>query len=157
MITVDLSDLLVPDIIGYTPEIGTKIERNAQNLGGLSTQQVAENVARPFVKQRPLQVVSTDVTSRVNHDARIDIDVADVTLSIGEAGFGGVLVIIRGKFAEGTATVTAGEVSWTLSAGETLILQGDPDSGWAFFAGSKNARVPVSQPANLVDGDVWIS
>lgn len=157
MITLDLSDVLVPDIIGYTPEIGTKVVRNAQNLGGLSTQQVTENVARPFIKQRPAQVVSTDVTSRVNHDARIDIDVADVKLSIGEPGFSGVLVTVCGKFAKGTARVSAGGLAWTLSAGETAIFRGDPDSGWTFFAGSKNARVPVSRPANLADGDVWIS
>lgn len=157
MITLDLSDVLVPDIIGYTPEIGTKVVRDAQNLGGLSTQQVTENVARPFIKQRPVQAVSSDTTTKVNHDARIDVEVSGVTVSLGEPGFSGVLVTVCGKFPEGTAQVSAGDLAWTLSAGETAIFRGDPDAGWTFFAGTKNARLPVSQPQNIADGDVWIS
>lgn len=82
MIDLTLDSLLVPALEGYSPVVGKKIEYTPLNKGGLSTQQVAENIALPFVKQRSLVIDKSDLSSVIEYDASIMISGEDVTLTL---------------------------------------------------------------------------
>lgn len=82
MIDLTLDSMLVPALEGYKPVVGKKIEYTALNKGGLSTQQVVENIALPFVKQRSILVEESEVSSVIEYDASIMISGEDVTFTL---------------------------------------------------------------------------
>ena len=82
MIDLTLDAMLVPALEGYKPVVGKKIEYTALNKGGLNTQQVVENIAMPFVKQRSILVEKSEVSSVIEYDARIMISGEDVTFTL---------------------------------------------------------------------------
>lgn len=86
MIDLTLDELLVPDIPDYTPDFGQKITRTATNKGGLSTEEVAANVALPFKKQRPIVITETGTTTQIQYDCKLVLNSntrIDVTLGNG--------------------------------------------------------------------------
>lgn len=86
MIDLTLDELLVPDIPEYTPEFGHKITRTATNKGGLSTAEVADNIALPFKKQRPIVITETGTTTQIQYDCKLVLNSntrIDVTLGNG--------------------------------------------------------------------------
>lgn len=90
MIDLTLDSILVPDITGYTPPFGTKIARTAVNKGGLSTQQVHNNIIAGFVKMRGVVVDTSDTTSSVEYDAKIIIEATQtITLTLAAASYRG--------------------------------------------------------------------
>ena len=74
MIDLTLDSMLVPALEGYKPVVGKKIEYTALNKGGLSTQQVVENIALPFVKQRSVIIDKSETSSVIEYDASIMIN-----------------------------------------------------------------------------------
>ena len=95
MIDLTLDSILVPDITGYTPPFGTKIARTAVNKGGLSTQQVHNNIIAGFVKMRGVVVDTSDTTSSVEYDAKIIIEASEaITLTLAAASYRGCKVTI---------------------------------------------------------------
>ena len=94
MIDLTLDALLVPALEGYTPVIGRKIEYTSKNKGGLSTQQVIENVALPFVKQRAISVESSDVTTVVEYNASLVIHGDNTVISLGNGAASGIQIEI---------------------------------------------------------------
>lgn len=82
MIDLTLDSMLVPALEGYKPVVGKKIEYTALNKGGLSTQQVVENIAMPFIKQRSILVEESEVSSVIEYDASIMISGEDVTFTL---------------------------------------------------------------------------
>ena len=82
MIDLTLDSMLVPALEGYKPVVGKKIEYTALNKGGLNTQQVVENIALPFVKQRSILVEESATTSVIEFDASIMVSGNNVTLTL---------------------------------------------------------------------------
>ena len=82
MIDLTLDSMLVPALEGYKPVVGKKIEYTALNKGGLNTQQVVENIAMPFVKQRSVIIDKSETSSVIEYDARIMISGEDVTFTL---------------------------------------------------------------------------
>ena len=82
MIDLTLDSMLVPALEGYKPVVGKKIEYTALNKGGLNTQQVVENIALPFVKQRSVIIDKSETSSVIEYDARIMISGEDVTFTL---------------------------------------------------------------------------
>ncbi len=94
MIDLTLDSLLVPAIEGYIPAVGKKIERTAANKGGLSTREVAENIALPFIKQRAVNVAVSDETSAIEYDASLIVTGEDVTVTVNNATAPGIEIEI---------------------------------------------------------------
>lgn len=111
-IDTTLKSFLVPDLQEYTPPFGTKVIRTAINNGGLSTQEVNDNIMMPFAKQRPLVVTEDSETDTIEHNASFVINQENITLSLKEAFIGCVIKIL---FAEN------GKVEYTNIFGETNI------------------------------------
>lgn len=82
MIDLTLDSMLVPALEGYKPVVGKKIEYTVLNKGGLSTQQVVENIAMPFIKQRSILVEESATTSVIEFDASIMVSGNNVTLTL---------------------------------------------------------------------------
>ena len=82
MIDLTLDSMLVPALEGYKPVVGKKIEYTALNKGGLSTQQVVENIALPFVKQRSVIIDKSETSSVIEYDASIMINGVNVTFTL---------------------------------------------------------------------------
>jgi hypothetical protein len=109
-IDTTLKSFLVPDLQEYTPPFGTKVIRNAINNGGLSTQEVNDNVMMPFAKQRPFVITEDSETDSIEFNASFVINKENITLSLKDAFIGCVIKIL---FAEN------GKIEYTNIFGET--------------------------------------
>ena len=95
MIDLTLNSILIPDITGYTPPFGTKVARTPINKGGLSTQEVNNNIIASFVKMRGVVVTVSDSTSVIEYDAKLLIEAESaITLTLGNATYRGCKVSI---------------------------------------------------------------
>lgn len=95
MIDLTLNSILIPDITGYTPPFGTKVARTPINKGGLSTQEVNNNIIASFVKMRGVVVTVSDSTSVIEYDAKLLIEAKSaITLTLGNATYRGCKVSI---------------------------------------------------------------
>lgn len=128
MIDLTLNSLLVPDILGYDPPFGQKVTTTPENKGGLSTQQVNDNILLPFATQRAVEVTTTDSTSKVERDARLVITGDNVTLTISSDAFAGCKLSI---LATKSATVVINNTSFTMAQGSSqdVIFTGDKWTG----------------------------
>ena len=84
MIDLSLDSLLVPAITGYTPVVGKKVDYTEQNRGGLSTQQVAENIAMPFMKMRAIEVAEDADIPCIEFNAVLKATKAGITIALPE-------------------------------------------------------------------------
>lgn len=109
-IDTTLKSFLVPDLQEYTPPFGTKVIRTAINNGGLSTQEVNDNIMMPFAKQRPFVITEDSETDTIEYNASFVINQENIKLSLKEAFSGCVIKIL---FAEN------GKVEYTNVFGET--------------------------------------
>lgn len=111
-IDTTLKSFLVPDLQEYTPPFGTKVIRNAINNGGLSTQEVNDNIMMPFAKQRPFVITEDSETDTIEYNASFVINQENITLSLKDAFIGCVIKVL---FAAN------GKVEYTNVFGETNI------------------------------------
>lgn len=111
-IDTTLKSFLVPDLQEYTPPFGTKVIRTAINNGGLSTQEVNDNIMMPFAKQRPLVITEDSETDTIEYNASFVINEENITLALSDAFIGCVIKIL---FAEN------GKIEYTNVFGETNI------------------------------------
>lgn len=136
MIDLSLQSFIVPDILGYSPPFGTKVETTAENRGGLSTRQVNDNIMLPFAKQRAVVVSHSDVTSLVEYDAKIVLRAAlteeteagteeSVTLTLGDGGYEGCVVTVACVNSSANAVISASNTDYTLLPGTLLIIMWD--------------------------------
>lgn len=142
MIDLTLQGFLVPNILGYDPPFGTKVETTVENRGGLTTRQVNDNIMLPFAKQRAVVVSQTDATTNVEYDAKIilrsldeitpDEDAgeaggetlpeATLTLTLGDGGYEGCVVTILCMNASSPAVLCASGENFNLLPGTILML-----------------------------------
>ena len=157
MIDLTLDSLLIPDILGYTPPFGTKIATTAQNKGGLSTQQVNDNILLPFEKQRAVVVEASDTTSKVEYDARLIVSGDGITVTVPSESFAGCVLSVLSP--AGTNHLNINSTSYTLVAGQPYSFM---------FSGAKwmpDCPYPVNgvytqypqqePPAKLWIGTTW--
>lgn len=128
MIDLTLNSLLVPDILGYDPPFGQKVTTTPENKGGLSTQQVNDNILLPFATQRAVEVTTTDTTSKVERDARLVITGDNVTLTISGDSFAGCKLSV---LAIKSATVVINDTPFAMAQGSSqdVIYTGDKWTG----------------------------
>ena len=98
MATIDLTlnGIKIPAISGYTPPFGTK-----KATGGLTTQEVNDNVIAPFVKQRPIVVTEDSTTGTIEYDAALSIEENGVTLGLGAPAYAGCRVTVHANTSVG--------------------------------------------------------
>lgn len=111
-IDTTLKSFLVPDLQEYNPPFGTKVIRNAINNGGLSTQEVNDNVMMPFAKQRPFVLTEDSETDTIEYNASFVINKENIILSLKDAFIGCVIKILFAK---------NGKIKYTNVFGETNI------------------------------------
>lgn len=107
-IDLTLNGIKIPALDGYTPPFGTK-----KVSGGLSTQEVNDNVIAPFVKQRPVEITENSSTGSVEYNACLVINQAGATLTLGSGSFIGCVVKV--------IAATAGSVSYNSGTTDTLV------------------------------------
>ena len=109
MATIDLTlnAIKIPALDGYTPPFGTKVVS-----GGLSTQEVNDNVIAPFVKERPIEITETSSTGDIEYNASLVINSADAVLTLGSGTYVGCTVKV--------IAATAGSVSYNSGTTDTL-------------------------------------
>lgn len=95
MIDLTLNSLWIPNIDGYTPPFGTKVNTTHANKGGLSTRETNNNIISAFAKMRPILISFSEITSEVEFDARLMINATDeITLALGNGTYAGCVVSI---------------------------------------------------------------
>ena len=109
MATIDLTlnGIKIPALDGYTPPFGVK-----KVSGGLTTQEVNDNVIAPFVKQRPVEITENSSTGSVEYNASLVINSADAVLTLGSGTYVGCVVKV--------IAATAGSVSYNSGTTDTL-------------------------------------
>lgn len=157
MIDLTLDSLLIPDILGYTPPFGTKIATTAENKGGLSTQQVNDNILLPFAKQRAVVVEASDTTSKVEYDARIIVSGDGLTITVPSNSFAGCNLSVLSP--SGTNQLNINSETHTLVPGQSysFVFSGEkwlPDCPYP--VGGVYTQYPQQEPpAKLWIGTTW--
>lgn len=157
MIDLTLDSLLIPDILGYAPPFGTKIATTADNKGGLSTQQVNDNILLPFAKQRAVVVEASDTTSKVEYDARIIVSGDGLTITIPSNSFAGCNLSVLSP--SGTNQLNINSETHTLVPGQSysFVFSGAkwlPDCPYP--VGGVYTQYPQQEPpAKLWIGTTW--
>lgn len=155
MIDLTLNSLLVPDILGYAPPFGHKVTTTPENKGGLSTQQVNDNILLPFATQRAIKITATDTTSKIERDARLVITGDNVTLTISSDAFAGCKLSI---LATKSATVVINDTPFTMAQGSSqdVIYTGDKWTGLYPAMGEKAVQFPGQPtPSELYMATEW--
>jgi len=125
MIDLTLNAIQIPAIAGYTPPFGTK-----KSSGGLSTQEVNDNIIAGFARQRPVAVTVTDVTSEVQYNATLSIGTDGITLTLDDGAYIGCTVTVIASAAAtisynsgSTITTAAGQMYRFTWLGSTWLME----------------------------------
>ena len=118
MATIDLTlnAIKIPALDGYTPPFGTK-----KVTGGLTTQEVNDNIIAGFVKQRPVEITENSSTGSVEYNASLVLTTSGLTLTLGSGAYTGCEVKVL--FPSGGSmqyTGKTGTVTDALQAGATI-------------------------------------
>ncbi|MFA5657668.1 MAG: hypothetical protein WC900_00090 [Oscillospiraceae bacterium] len=113
ILDLTLDSVKFPGLENYTPEIGIK---KADNVG-LTTLEGCQNIAKPWLDQRPLTISeNSSFSDDIERNGLIEIDTASITLTMVSASFIGCELKIITTFSSGSATVLIGATSHTLNA-----------------------------------------
>lgn len=131
MVTIDLTlnAIKIPALDGYTPPFGVK-----KVSGGLTTQEVNDNIIAPFVKERPIEITEDSSTGNVEYNASLVINGANAVLALGSGTYVGCTVkILALQSCSVGYTGTGGATTATLAASgpQELVLIW---TGTAWFA-----------------------
>ena len=112
----------------YTPPFGTKKSANE----GLSTREGCNNLAMPWLQQRPIVVSETSTVSgtHIEYNAVIEIDTSGITLTLKPGAYKGCKLTVIASFGSGTATVAGVSQSITVESGKIYELIYD-GTDWA--------------------------
>jgi len=118
MATIDLTlnAIKIPALDGYTPPFGTK-----KVAGGLTTQEVNDNIIAGFLKQRPVEITEDSSTGSVEYNASLVLTTSGLTLTLGAGAYTGCEVKVL--FPSGGSmqyTGKTGTVTDALQAGATI-------------------------------------
>lgn len=116
-IDLTLGMLKVPALAGYDAKVGTFIDATAENKGCLTAAQVADNVALPWTRSRPVQISESCVLSRADYDARIMAVTPGITITLGGASYAGCTITVYACIDGGSVMVETESDSKPVSAG----------------------------------------
>ena len=112
---------LIPKLYYYDYDFGTM-----KAGGGLTTAEVARNIAMVFQKMRAVEIKESSTTTKIEYNANFVVTRAYVTLTLGKPKYRGCCVDIRSVIPSGYFTVEyageTGTVSQQVNAGESLCL-----------------------------------
>ena len=115
-IDLTLDGIQIPALAGYTPPFGTK-----KASGGLSTQEVNDNIIAGFLKQRPVEITEDSITGSVEYNASLVFASSGHTLQLGAAAYTGCEVKTIFQYGGSIQyTGKTGTVTDTLQAGATV-------------------------------------
>jgi hypothetical protein len=129
MATLDLTlnSFEVPALSEYIPPFGHKKQK-----GGLSTQEVNNNIMMPFLNMRPTIVTENSVTTRIEYDAKLvffaNLQNA-VNLDLEKASYIGCEILIYNLSAH-ACTVNKNTWNYTVPAGGYIKLKWN-GSAWS--------------------------
>jgi len=113
ILDLTLDSVKFPGLETYTPPFGTKKAANV----GLTTGEGCQNIAKPWLDQRPLTISeNSSFSDNIERNGLIEIDTASITLTMVSASFTGCELKIITTFSSGSATVLIGATSHTLNA-----------------------------------------
>lgn len=113
ILDLTLDAVKFPGLENFTPPFGTK---KADNVG-LTTGEGCQNIAKPWLDQRPLVISeNSSFSDDIERNGLIEIDTASITLTMVSASFTGCELKIITTFSSGSATVLIGATSHTLNA-----------------------------------------
>lgn len=101
VIDLTLDGLKVPALTGYETKIGTVVKETAENKGRLTAAEVADNIAMPWIRSRPIQVDSDCTLGRADYDARIMAVTPGITITLGSASYVGCTITVYACFEDG--------------------------------------------------------
>lgn len=111
ILDLTLDSVKFPGLETFTPPFGTKKAANV----GLTTGEGCDNIAKPWLDQRPLTISeNSSFSDDIERNGLICIDTASVTLTMDDATFIGCELKIITTFTSGTAAVLIGATSYTL-------------------------------------------
>lgn len=153
ILTTDLSDFLIPKISNYEPDFGTM-----KQSGGLTTQEVSENIMYPLLSQRGFTVTESSQTSDVvKRDSKFLIMQSNITLTIG-SGIDGISIDIINK-STGDATVLINNQEVTCMQGKRLRYTWQNDT-WQKIAEIEQITSTTNEDGrivinfNMLDGQI---
>ncbi|MCQ2594812.1 MAG: hypothetical protein MJ196_06065 [Treponemataceae bacterium] len=123
IIDLTLNPVKLPGLENYTPPFGTKKSTNV----GLTTLEGCNNITLPWEHQRPVVISDNSTFSAdIERNGLIEIEAADITLTMVAATFTGCEVKIMTTFLNGLATVQIGATIHNLHPASlyTLIYDG---------------------------------
>ena len=88
-IDLTLNDIMIPALPYFTPRFGTK-----KASGGLTTEEVNNNILAYFSRRRPIIVIENSDTSQVEYDANLLLNTAGLTLELGAGTYVGCTVTV---------------------------------------------------------------
>lgn len=154
--------LKTPAFSNYTPPFGEKVTQTPQNYGGLSLQEVNDNIIAPFVAMRGINVSDNSYTTQIEYDAKLIIDAADsIQLSIGNSYAGCKLTIVNSTTFEHTLVYGEGDPPYTsLILPKTIIKLVFDGTAWknlnAPFVGKIIAQYPQEkEPSDIYPCTLW--
>ena len=163
MATLDLSlnSFLVPNLVGFNPEFGTKITPTQLNGGGLSTAEVNQNIMMAFAKMRPVPIASASDTTSVEYDAKLVFQsnlASSITLTLGDGTYIGCNVTVS-NVSNVNQIVSLNSGSGTGRVARTVTLE--PKSLVQIVWDGVNWQVVTTKistvaPSSPTTGDIWI-
>ena len=101
VVDLSMNDFKIPKLYQFDYDFG-----QMKASGGLTTAEVATNIAMPFERERAYVISENSSTSDIYCDARFSIDTDDVTLTLGDPKYKGCSITVFGDMASGeSATV----------------------------------------------------
>lgn len=129
MIDLTLDSLLVPDILGYDPPFGQKVVTTPENKGGLSTQQVNDNILLPFAKQRAVVIEQSDTISQIEYDAKVILkntpEGGGITVTIGTAQYPGCILTIACMATSATVNINGEDFTLRQGSYQEVFYDGE--------------------------------
>ena len=137
-IDLSLDMLKVPLMEGYSPSVGTWVSATEQNKGVLTAAEVADNVALPWTRNRPVLVYESCRLGRADYDAVIVAAENGITVMLPEAcSYMGCTVTVRAF--PGISSVTVAD-----SAGKSMCSVRGGTSAEFFWDDGKFVTMSVS-------------
>lgn len=156
VIDLTLNRLKLPGLANYTPPFGTK---KAEDVA-LTTLEGCNNFTLPYELERPVVVSeNSSCTGLVEHNALIDIDTANVTLTLANGAFRGVKAEIMCSASNGSGSIICVNCTYPIEYGQRRVLEWDGSGWWnvntaeiGAVSGYLGANDPVSKDWLILDG-----
>lgn len=115
VIDLSMNDFKIPKLYQFDYDFG-----QMKQSGGLTTAEVATNVAMPFEKERAYVISENSSTSDIYCDARFSIDTNGVTLTLGDPKYKGCTITVFGNMASGASATVIYKTRANVTKSQTI-------------------------------------